>query len=59
VTPAGSRLDPGFRQFVIRGTSVVASIVFAMVITVQFVVIAGGAQRGYYTTARKRPVIAD
>jgi flagellar biosynthesis component FlhA len=33
---------------VVRGNVVVGLIVFAILITIQFVVIATGAQRGYY-----------
>jgi hypothetical protein len=39
----------------VRG-NVVVGFVFAILIIIQFVVIASGAQRGYYTTASERPV---
>ena len=47
---------PAFGQFVVRGNIVVGLIVFAILIIIQFVVIATGAQRGYYTTRAKRPI---
>jgi hypothetical protein len=54
--PGGAgALIPAFGQFVVRGNVVVGLIVFAILITIQFVVIASGAQRGYYTTTPKRP----
>jgi flagellar biosynthesis protein FlhA len=49
-------LIPAFGQFVVRGNVVVGLIVFAILIIIQFVVIASGAQRGYYTTVSERPV---
>jgi hypothetical protein len=49
-------LIPAFGAFVVRGNVVVGLIVFAILITIQFVVIASGAQRGYYTTTNKRPL---
>lgn len=47
---------PAFGAFVVRGNIVVGLIVFAILITIQFIVIATGAQRGYYVTGLKRPV---
>ncbi|MGA2395846.1 MAG: FHIPEP family type III secretion protein [Candidatus Lustribacter sp.] len=46
---------PAFGAFVVRGNIVVGLIVFAILITIQFIVIATGAQRGYYVTGPKRP----
>jgi flagellar biosynthesis protein FlhA len=39
-------LIPAFGAFVVRGNIVVGLIVFAILITIQFIVIASGAQRG-------------
>jgi hypothetical protein len=47
---------PAFGAFVVRGNIVVGLIVFAILITIQFIVIASGAQRGYYVTGLKRPI---
>ncbi|MDB5069979.1 MAG: Flagellar biosynthesis protein flhA [Candidatus Eremiobacteraeota bacterium] len=45
-------LIPAFGQFVVRGNIVVGLIVFAILITIQFVVIASGAQRVAEVCAR-------
>ena len=45
-------LIPAFGQFVVRGNVVVGLIVFAILITIQFVVIASGAQRVAEVCAR-------
>ncbi|HEV2741191.1 MAG TPA: flagellar biosynthesis protein FlhA [Candidatus Elarobacter sp.] len=45
-------LIPAFGQFVVRGNVVVGVIVFAILITIQFVVIASGAQRVAEVCAR-------
>jgi flagellar biosynthesis protein FlhA len=45
-------LIPAFGQFVVRGNVVVGLIVFAILITIQFVVIANGAQRVAEVCAR-------
>jgi flagellar biosynthesis protein FlhA len=45
-------LIPGFGQFVVRGNVVVGLIVFAILVTIQFVVIASGAQRVAEVCAR-------
>jgi flagellar biosynthesis protein FlhA len=51
--PAGvGALIPAFGQFVVRGNVVVGLIVFAILITIQFVVIASGAQRVAEVCAR-------
>jgi flagellar biosynthesis protein FlhA len=44
--PVLGALIPAFGQFVVRGNVVVGLIVFAILITIQFVVLANGAQRG-------------
>ncbi|MDB5028205.1 MAG: Flagellar biosynthesis protein flhA, partial [Candidatus Eremiobacteraeota bacterium] len=45
-------LIPGFGQFVVRGNVVVGLIMFAILVTIQFVVIASGAQRVAEVCAR-------
>jgi flagellar biosynthesis protein FlhA len=51
--PGGAgALIPAFGQFVVRGNVVVGLIVFAILITIQFVVIASGAQRVAEVCAR-------
>jgi flagellar biosynthesis protein FlhA len=51
--PGGAgALIPAFGQFVVRGNIVVGLIVFAILITIQFVVIASGAQRVAEVCAR-------
>ncbi len=51
--PGGTgALIPAFGQFVVRGNVVVGLIVFAILITIQFVVIASGAQRVAEVCAR-------
>jgi flagellar biosynthesis protein FlhA len=51
-TTAVGALIPAFGQFVVRGNIVVGLIVFAILITIQFVVIATGAQRVAEVCAR-------
>ncbi len=52
-TPDGvGALIPAFGQFVVRGNVVVGLIMFAILITIQFVVIANGAQRVAEVCAR-------
>jgi flagellar biosynthesis component FlhA len=46
---------PAFGQFVVRGNIVVGLIVFAILITIQFIVIATGAQRVAEVSARSTP----